>query len=105
LYLSYPVTLTDDGFGTVYAICPDVPEAMTYAASREEAAGKVRGALEGALELYRQEGRSIPRPTRRKADFVVDVQVEEAHVAAATATRRFRLSAPPLTRRRAAAQS
>ena len=90
MYLSYPVTLTDDGFGTVYAICPDVPEAMTYAASREEAAGKVRGALEGALELYRQEGRSIPRPSRRKADFLVDVKVEAAQVAAPTPASRFR---------------
>ena len=99
MYLSYPVTLTDDGFGTVYAICPDVPEAMTYAASREEAAGKVRGALEGALELYRQEGRSIPRPSRRPGDFLIDVKVEEAHLAAPAPAKGFRRAPSPLGRR------
>ena len=99
MYLSYPVTLTDDGFGTVYAICPDIPEAMTYAGNREDAAGKVRGALEGALELYRREGRSIPRPSRRKADFLVDVKVEAAHVAAPAPAGRFRRIAAPLRRR------
>ena len=73
---------------------------MTYAANREEAAGKVRG----ALELYRQEGRSIPRPSRRKADFLVDVKVEEAHVAAPAPAGRFRRIASRLPRR-ALAQS
>ena len=105
MYLSYPVTLTDDGFGTVYAICPDIPEAMTYAASREEAAGKVRGALEGALELYRQEGRAIPRPTKRKGDFVIDVKVEEAQVAAPVPLRRFGRPSASLRLRRAVRQS
>ncbi|TFI59824.1 type II toxin-antitoxin system HicB family antitoxin [Sphingomonas parva] len=104
MYLSYPVTLADDGFGTVYAICPDIPEAMTYATNREEAAGKVRGALEGALELYRQQGRAIPRPTKCKADFTVDVQVEEAHVAPAPRPRRFAGTAIPLSRWAAAAR-
>ena len=88
MYLSYPVTLTDDGFGTVYALCPDVPEAMTHADNREEAAAKVRGALEGALELYRQQGRPIPRPRKMRADFVVVIQADADQVAPAP-RRRF----------------
>ena len=88
MYLSYPVTLTDDGFGTVYALCPDVPEAMTHADNREEAAAKVRGALEGALELYRQQGRPIPRPGKSRGDFVVLIQADATQVAPAP-RRRF----------------
>lgn len=72
--LSYPVILADDGFGTVYALCPDIPEAMTYAATREEAAAKAREAIEGALDLYRCEGRPIPKPGSAKGDIIVSLR-------------------------------
>jgi len=75
--LSYPVILADDGFGTVYVLCPDVPEAMTYAATREEAAAKARDAIEDALDLYRLEGRPIPRPGTSKGDIVVSLRAED----------------------------
>ena len=76
MHLSYPITLTDDGFGTVFVLCPDIPEAMTHAANREEAAAKARGALEDALDLYRLEGRPIPRPRKTTGDFTVAVEVD-----------------------------
>ena len=81
MLLSYCVTLTDDGFGTVYALCPDLPEAMTYGASRDEVTAKVRGAVEGAIALYRNEGRPIPRPAMKTGDFAISVSVPEAEVA------------------------
>ncbi|QAY77450.1 hypothetical protein ETR14_13745 [Sphingosinicella sp. BN140058] len=74
MLLSYPVILADDGFGTVYALCPDIPEAMTYAATREEAAAKAREAIEGALDLYRIEGRPIPKPGSAKGDLIVSLR-------------------------------
>lgn len=77
MLLSYPVILADDGFGTVYVLCPDIPEAMTYGATREEAAAKARGALEGALDLYRIEGRPIPRPSTTKGDIVVSLLTQD----------------------------
>lgn len=83
MLLSYPVILADDGFGTVYALCPDIPEAMTYAATREEAAAKARDALEGALDLYRIEGRPIPRPGRTKGDIIVSLMTQDLGVAPA----------------------
>jgi predicted RNase H-like HicB family nuclease len=70
------MTLTEDGFGTVFVLCPDVPEAMTHAGNRVEAAGKARGALQDALDLYRLEGRAIPRPCKAKGDFTVAVEVD-----------------------------
>jgi predicted RNase H-like HicB family nuclease len=84
--LSYPVILADDGFGTVYVLCPDIPEAMTYAATREEAAAKARDALEGALDLYRIEGRPIPRPGRTKGDIVVSLLTQDLGFAPETQT-------------------
>jgi antitoxin HicB len=77
LLLSYPVIFADDGFGTVFALCPDIPEAMTYAPTREEAAAKSREALQGAFDLYRIEGRPIPRPSKIKGDIVVSLLTQD----------------------------
>ena len=77
MLLSYPVILADDGFGTVYALCPDIPEAMTYAATREEAAAKAREAIEGALDLYRVEGRPIPKPGTAKGDIIISLRAKD----------------------------
>ena len=81
MLLSYPITLADDGFGTIYALCPDIPEAMTYAASREEASANMRAALEGAIELYRREGRPIPWPRKVKGDLSITIDAEDADIA------------------------
>ncbi|WP_296223235.1 type II toxin-antitoxin system HicB family antitoxin [Ralstonia sp. UBA689] len=64
--LSYPVKLTPDTNGTLLVTFPDVPEAIT--AGDDEADALVQGldALEAALEVYFDEKRLIPMPSKPK---------------------------------------
>ena len=61
----YPVKLTKDG-GTVLVTFPDVPEAITFGASREEALAHAVDALETALSLYVDARRPLPVPSAVK---------------------------------------
>ncbi|MEO8123782.1 MAG: type II toxin-antitoxin system HicB family antitoxin [Burkholderiales bacterium] len=61
----YPVTLTDDD-GTVLVSFPDVPEAVTFGADREEALLQAVDALETALSFYVAERKPLPVPSAAK---------------------------------------
>jgi len=50
--------------GKFYVVSfPDIPEAITQGATREEALAAAREALESALEFYFEDRRAVPEPT------------------------------------------
>jgi antitoxin HicB len=70
--LSYPVTLTPDTNGTLLVTFPDIPEATSVGDDEDEALLNALDALETALEIYFDERRPIPLPSKaRKGQLVV----------------------------------
>ena len=62
---AYPVILTKDG-DSIIAEFPDVPEAMTIGANKDNALGWAQDALVVALSGYLDERRDIPQPSKSK---------------------------------------
>ena len=58
----YPVRLTPDSDGYLVRI-PDIPEAITYGATRAKALEMAHDALLTALEFYFEDLREVPRPS------------------------------------------
>ena len=65
--LVYPMTLTPDTNGTYLVQFPDIPEAITVAEDVNEAQVNGLEALEAAIEIYFDEKRVVPSPSRPKA--------------------------------------
>jgi len=59
---NYPVELKPDDNATLLVTFPDVPEAISFGDTREEALLHARDALETALAMYIDERRDLPRP-------------------------------------------
>lgn len=64
--LSYPVKLTPDSNGTLLVTFPDIPEAISVGDDETEALVNAEEALEAALEIYFDEKRVIPTPSKAK---------------------------------------
>src|SRR5690606_29377953 len=64
--LTYPLTLTGDTNGTFLVQFPDVPEAVTVAEDETEALVNGLEALEAAIEIYFDEKRVVPAPSKAK---------------------------------------
>lgn len=64
--LTYPLTLTPDDNGTFLVQFPDVPEAITVADDDTEALVNGQEALEAAIEIYFDEKRVVPHPSKPK---------------------------------------
>lgn len=64
--LIYPVTLTPDDNGTLLVGFPDIPEANSVGEDEQEALLNAEDALEAALEIYFDEKRPIPMPSKTK---------------------------------------
>ncbi|WP_432784699.1 Antitoxin HicB [Oligella sp. MSHR50489EDL] len=62
--LTYPVTLTPDSNGTFFVGFPDIPEANSVGEDIQEALINAEEALEAALEIYFDERRAIPKPSK-----------------------------------------
>ena len=58
----YPVTLTPDDNSTVLVTFPDVPEAITFGADKDEALLNAVDALETGLSFYIDDRRPLPVP-------------------------------------------
>jgi antitoxin HicB len=70
--LSYPVNLELDTNNTYLVTFPDIPEAISVGEDKEEALRNGLDALESAIEIYFDEKREIPQPSRaRKGQAVV----------------------------------
>ncbi len=68
--MRYAVTLTPDDNGTLLAIAPDFPEAITFGEDRQDALARAVDAIESAI-IGRIEAREdVPRSTSRASDSV-----------------------------------
>lgn len=63
--LSYPARLTRDGDGFLVSFV-DIPEALTGAATREEALELAVDALTTAMDFYFEDRRPVPSPSKPK---------------------------------------
>lgn len=61
--LRYPATIVPDGDGFLVSF-PDVPEALTGAATLAEAIEMAADALMTALSFYIEDGRTVPDPSK-----------------------------------------
>lgn len=80
--LAYPVVLTKDTNGSLLVEVPDLPEANSVGEDEDEALLNAVHAIETALEIYFDERRPIPRPSkaRKGQPVVVLPAIEEAKV-------------------------
>lgn len=77
--LNYPVILTPDTNGTLLVAFPDLPEAVSVGDDEDEALLNALDALETALEIYFDERRPVPLPSKaRKGQPVVTLPALEA---------------------------
>lgn len=61
--LQYPVRLSRDDNDTFLVEVPDIPEAVTFGDTKEEALARASDALATALEAYIKDRRDIPEPS------------------------------------------
>ncbi len=64
--LAYPVEFSVDTNGTILVTFPDVPEANSVGDDQDEALLNALDALESALEIYFDERRPVPLPSKAK---------------------------------------
>jgi antitoxin HicB len=62
---SYPVNLQKDG-KFIFASFPDIPEAFTQGRDRAEALKAAQDALETAMDIYFDDRRPVPAPSKPK---------------------------------------
>ncbi len=98
--LRYPVKLERDTNGTILVSFPDVPEAHTFGADRDEALARATDALETALMGYMKDRQPIPKPSPiRRGPHVVLPALTEAKLALYSAMRAGRIRKTELARR------
>jgi antitoxin HicB len=68
--LSYPARLRRDGDGFMVSF-PDIPEALTGAATREQALAMAADALVTAMDFYFEDRRPVPAPSAAKRGQVL----------------------------------
>ena len=68
--LSYPARIVRDGEGFMVSF-PDIPEALTGAATREEAIAMACDALTTAMDFYFEDRRAVPVPSLPKRGHVM----------------------------------
>ena len=73
--LAYPVELTPDDNDTFLVTFPDIPEAITFGETKEEALVYGLDALETILEVYMERKMPIPFPSTANGRLVVVLPV------------------------------
>jgi antitoxin HicB len=68
--LSYPARIARDGEGFMVSF-PDIPEALTGGATREEALDMAADALTTAMDFYFEDRRTVPPPSEPKRGQVM----------------------------------
>jgi antitoxin HicB len=64
--LKYPIHIELDTNGQYFVTFPDIPEAATAADTREEALLMAADALESAIDIYFDDKRMVPPPSKVK---------------------------------------
>ena len=75
--LRYPFEVVEDGYGSFFVVFPDVPGAMTFAATEEEAVARAARSLRAALDDYGAKGSSIPVPSSAGERPVIAISRDE----------------------------
>lgn len=68
--LNYPARLVRDGDGFLVSF-PDIPEALSYGSSREDATAMATDALTTAMDFYFEDRRTVPEPSEAKRGQVL----------------------------------
>jgi antitoxin HicB len=99
--LRYPVKLQRDTNGTILATFPDVPGAVTFGDTREDALARALDALLAVLVAMVDDRDRIPMPSqpRRGQPTVVLPVLEEAKLHLYTAMRTAKVSKTEMARR------
>jgi antitoxin HicB len=98
--MQFPARLATNGEGGFIVTFPDVDDALTEGASREEALANAADALEVALLGRMKDGEDIPAPSGGEAGALVPLSAQiAAKVAFYTAFRESGLSRSALARR------
>ena len=95
----YPVTLTKDNNGTILVRFPDVPDAVTFGDTKEEAKARVVDAILTVLDAYMHDRRPIPAPMATGRDYVDLPVMDAAKLALYQAMMEQRVSKSELGRR------
>lgn len=66
--LRYPVEIIQDDNGSYLITCPDIPEMASVGEDLESALLEAEEGLETALEFYFDDRRTIPLPSKAKAE-------------------------------------
>ena len=74
---AYPVEIEEAPDG-ITITCPDIPEMVTFGATRSESLEQAADALISALSFYADEGKPLPRPSPAHGRSVVSVTALEA---------------------------
>ena len=96
--MRYPVRLTpDDGQFTV--TFPDVPEAVTFGETRDEALQRAPDALLTVFDAFMKDRRDIPAPSRATGDAIELPTLESAKIELYRAMRSGKIGKAELARR------
>jgi antitoxin HicB len=97
--MRYPVTLSKDDNGTFLVRFADVPEAITYGDTKEEALAHAQDALLTAFDAYIKDRRDIPEPSGRGGASVEVPALEASKIALYRAMRERSINKSELARR------
>lgn len=95
----YPVTLTKDNNGTILVRFPDVPDAVTFGDTREEALTHAVDALLTVFDAYMKDKRDIPAPSAIRGAFVEVPALDASKLALYQTMREEKVSKSELGRR------
>ena len=97
--MRYPVTLTKDDNDTYLVTFPDVPEAVTYGETKEEAVAHAPDALLTVFDALMRDKREIPAPSAKGQVFVEVPALETTKVELYRAMREQEIGKAELARR------
>ena len=95
----YPVTLTKDDNGTILVTFPDVPEAVTFGDTPEEALARAQDALLTIFDAFMKDRRDIPSPSPAAGTGVMLPALESTKIALYQAMRASKVNKSQLAKR------
>jgi antitoxin HicB len=97
--MRYPVTLTKDDNDTILVTFPDVPDAVTYGDTRDDALNRAADALLTVFDAYMKDRREIPAPSERRGESVELPALESSKIELYRAMRADNVGKAELARR------
>jgi len=97
--LRYPIRLTRDDNDTLLVEFPDIPEAVTFGETKEDALQRAEDALATAIEAYIKDKREIPAPSKVDGPSVMLPALVAAKVDLYRTMRKQRIGKAELSRR------